>query len=252
VVVVNETFAKYFWGSQSPVGRRIRYPGGRDWYQVVGLLRDARHDGLDLPVVPTVFLPYATALFTTGKDDLRSLRLMTVVLRGSMDPEMLVAPVREIVHRLNPGVPVYQVQTMKEALDRSLWARRGYSLAFSVFAAIAILLAVSGVYGMISYAVTQRTPEIGVRMALGARPAQVLRQVLLMGMTLVLVGIAVGLIGTLSAASLLQSLLFGVNTRDPAIYAVVAIGVICVGLLANIAPALRASLVDPMRALRSD
>jgi putative ABC transport system permease protein len=249
VVVVNETFAKHFWGTGNPVGKRVRYPGGRDWYQVIGWLRDERHDGLDQDVKPSIFLPYSTALFTADRNDFRSLRLMSIILRGSMDPRMLVGPAREIVRQLDADVPMYAIQIMTEELDRSLWARRAYSWLFGAFAVIAILLAAAGVYGMVSYAVSQRTREIGIRVALGARPSQVLRQVLLGGMALVSIGVALGLLGALWATRLLRTLLFGVSSRDPVIYAAVVIGVIGVGLLANFVPARRAAAVDPMRAL---
>jgi putative ABC transport system permease protein len=249
VVMVNETFAKHFWPGESPIGRRIRYPGGKDRYEVIGLLRDERHDGLDRDVTPSVFLPYSTALLKAVKDDLRSLRLVTFILRGSTDPNSLVRPAREIVRQIDPDVPMYAVETMRERLDQSLWARRAYSWLFGAFAVIAVFLAAAGVYGMVSYSVAQRTQEIGIRVALGARPAQVLRQVLLSGMALVSIGVAAGLLGALWGMSLLRSLLFGVSSRDPFIYLAVAIGLIGIGLLANFLPARRAAAVDPIRAL---
>jgi putative ABC transport system permease protein len=249
VVIVNQTFAKHFWPGQSPVGKRIRYPGGKEWYEVIGLLRDERHDGLDQDVTPSVFLPYPTALFKSVKDDLRSLHLMTFILRVSTDPNSLAGPAREIVRQLDSGVPMYAVQTMTEALDQSLWARRAYSWLFGVFAVIAILLAAVGVYGMVSYSAAQRTQEIGIRMALGARPAQVLGQMLLSGMYLVSIGVAAGLVGAFWCTRLLQGLLFGVSARDPITYGAVALGIVAVTLAANLLPARRASVLDPMRAL---
>jgi putative ABC transport system permease protein len=249
VAMVNETFAKHFWAAGSPVGKRIRYPGGRDWYQVIGLLHDEKHDGLDQDAKPTVFLPYPTAVFTADRNDFRSLRLMSIVLRGSMDPKMLVGPAREIVRQLDADVPMYAIQTMAEQLDRALWTRRAYSSLFGAFAMIAILLAAAGVYGMVSYAVSRRTQEIGIRMALGARPGQVLGQVLLDGMAPVSIGVAAGLVCALWATRLLETLLFGVSSRDPLVYTPVVLGVVGVGLLANFVPARRAAGVDPMRAL---
>ena len=252
VVMVNETFARHFWSSESPIGKRIRYPGGKDWYEVIGVLRDERHDGLDRDVTASVFLPYSTALFKAGKDDLRSLRQITFLLRGSTDPNSLVSPAREIVRQLDPQIPMYAVQTMTAAIDQSLWARRAYSWLFGAFAAIAILLAAAGIYGTVSYSVKQRTREIGIRVALGARPAQVLVQVLRNGMLIVSTGVASGLLGALWGAKLLQSLLFGVSSRDPVIYVAVTAGVVFIGLAANVLPARRAAAVDPMRALHFD
>jgi predicted permease len=249
VVVVNETFAKHFWPNANPIRKRIRYPGVKDWYEVIGLLRDERHDGLDQAVPPSVFLPYSTALFKAGRDDLRSLRLMTFVLRGSVDPSPLVGLAREIVRQLDPAVPMYAVQTMTARLDQSLWARHAYSWLFGAFAVIALFMAAAGVYGVVSYSVSQRTKEIGIRMALGALPGQVVAHVLLGGMALVWIGVAAGLLGAWWGTSLLHRLLFGVSSRDPMIYGVVAIGVITVGLLAHLLPARRAAAVDPVRTL---
>jgi putative ABC transport system permease protein len=249
VAMVNETFAKHFWPAGNPIGKRIRYPGGKDWYEVAGLLRDERHDGLDQGVTPSVFLPYATALFKSAKDDLRSLRLMTFVLRGSAEPSLLVGPAREIVRQLDSDVPMYAVQTMTERLDQSLWARRAYSWLFGAFAVIAIFLAAAGVYGIVSYSVSQRTQEIGIRVALGARPAQVLAQVLRSGMTLVSIGVATGVLVTFWGTGLLGDMLFGVSSRDPVIYVAVAIGIAAVALGATLLPARRAATIDPIRAL---
>jgi putative ABC transport system permease protein len=144
---------------------------------------------------------------------------------------------------------MYEVRTMTERLDRSLWARRAYSWLFAAFAGIALLLAAAGIYGVVSYAVSQRTQEIGIRMALGAQPSQVLRQVLGSGMVLVCIGLAVGLAGAFWTVRLLQSLLFGVSSRDPAIYVAVVLGIVLMGLAANFVPARRAASIDPTRAL---
>jgi ABC-type antimicrobial peptide transport system permease subunit len=206
-------------------------------------------DVLDQEVKPSVFQPYSKTVLTVDRNDARALRAMTVILRDSNYPKMVVGEAREIVRRLDRDVPVYAVQTMTEQLDRSLWARRAYSWLFGAFAMIAILLAIAGVYGTVSYAVSQRTQEIGIHMALGARPEQVLRQVLLGGLALVSVGEAAGVIGALWATRLLQTLLFGVSSYDPVIYAAVVLVMLGVGLLANVVPASRAARVDPMQAL---
>src|SRR5579871_4355851 len=244
--VVNETFAKYYWHGRNPIGSRIRHSLGvrkpEDWVEVVGITRDEKHYGLEEEMKPSVFLP------------LRSVPVnwMNLVLRGSIDPKLLIAPAREILRAMDPDIPMYEVRTMSERLDRSLWARRAYSWLFAAFAGIALLLAAAGIYGVVSYAVSQRTKEIGIRMALGAQPGQVLRQVLGSGMVLVCIGVAAGLAGAFWAVRLLQSLLFGVSPSDPIIYAAVILGIAVVGFAANFVPARRAASIDPTRALHSE
>ena len=251
VAIINETLSKHFWGTSTPIGRRIRYPGSRDWFQVIGLLRDEKHDGLDRDATPTVFLPYATAIRHADSSDLRSLRLMTLVLRSTTEPSLLVGPARDIVGQLDPDLPMYGVQSMTERVDRSLSVRRLYSALFGIFATVAILLAAAGVYGTVSFAVSQRMPEIGIRLAIGARPVQVLTQTLFAGMTLVSIGIVVGLFGASWATTLLGTLLYRVSARDPVIYAAAAVGMLVVGVLANLVPSYRAASVDPICTLRS-
>jgi putative ABC transport system permease protein len=243
VVIVNQTFARHFWGYADVVGKRVRYQGkdNHDWFQVVGVVRDIRHAGLDREVRPQVFVPYSVA--PAG---------LTFAIRGGPGVHGLVGPAREEIHRLDPDLPLYNIRTMSERLARSLWIRRAYSWLFAAFAAVAVLLAAAGVYGVISFAVGQRTREIGIRMALGARPGQVMRGILGQGMLLVASGVAIGLIAFYFAAGLLQSMLFGVSPRDAATYGAVVLGVALVGLAANYIPARRAATIEPMRALRSE
>jgi predicted permease len=240
-VVVNETFAKFYWPGKSPIGKRVRTrTGNGKWIEVVGLARDEKHYGLDQEMKPSVFLP----LHGVPRNS------MNIVLRGAIEPQMLIAPAREILRQMDPELPMFDIRTMTERLDRSLWARRAYSWLFGAFALVALVLAAAGIYGVISYAVSQRTQEIGIRMALGAQPRQVLGEVLASGMLLVSAGVAIGLAGALAVVRLLQTLLFGISSRDPIVYAAVMLGVILVGLVANFVPARRAASVDPLRALR--
>jgi predicted lysophospholipase L1 biosynthesis ABC-type transport system permease subunit len=169
---------------------------------VIGLLRDEKHDGLDQEVKPSLFQPYPRRSLTVDRNDARALQTMSIVLRGSIEPRMIVGAAREVVHQLDPEVPMFGIQTMAEQLDRSLWTWRAYSWLFGAFAMIAVVLAAAGVYGVISYSVSQRTQEIGLRMAVGAAPRQVLGQVLLSGMTLVSIGVAAGLVCALWATRL--------------------------------------------------
>ena len=241
VAIVNETFAGFFWPNTDALGKRLRVAGDeKHWMQVVGIIRDVKHYGLDQEMRPSVFLPYRQMPTSA----------MSIALRTAIDPHALASAAREAQRQIDPDLAMFNIRTMTERLDRSLWSRRAYSWLFSAFAAIAILLAAAGVYGVTSYAVSQRSREIGIRMALGARPGQVMRGVLASGMVLVSAGVALGLAGALLTVRLLESLLFGVSTYNPLTYACVIAGVAAVGLIANFIPAQRASRVDPMRILR--
>ena len=245
VVTVNESFSKRYWLKPGDaIGKRIRHPWDKDkWMTIIGVTRDTKHYGLDQEMRPSV---------SFSEREIPDWDSMSMVLRGAINPQMLVAPTRDVLRRMDPDLPMYEVRTMTEALDHSLWARRAYSWLFGAFAIVALVLAAAGIYGVVSFAVTQRTHEIGIRMALGARPQQVLGEVLASGMTLVSIGAALGLAGALLTARFLETLLFGVSGRDPLIYGAVILGVACVGLAANFVPARRAATVDPMRALRSE
>jgi predicted permease len=242
VSVVNESFARYHWGTPDVVGRRMKFNGATEWMQVAGVLRDVRHYGLDGVMRPSVFLPYVTGPRAT----------LTFALKGVMEPHSLISPAREVLRQLDSELPMYDVRTMSERMDRSLWIRRAYSWLFAAFAGVAMVLAAAGIYGVISFAVSQRTREIGIRMALGAKPGQVMSGVLRSGMLLVAVGVVIGIGATLLTARLLDKLLFGVSPRDVATYAAVILGVAAVGFFANYVPARRASRVDPMSALRAE
>lgn len=243
VAIVNESFVRQHWPGASAVGKRIRWNSRKAaWMQVVGICRDEKHYGLDQETRPAVYLPHPQVPIDSA----------SIVLRGSGDPRMLVAPARQVLERMDRDLPMFDVRIMTDRVARSLWARRAYSWLFGVFAVVALILAAAGIYGVISYAVTQRTHEIGIRMALGASPREVRLGVLRGGMALVSIGTALGIAATLLAARLLQTVLFGVSPRDPRIYAAVILAVAGVGWLANFVPARRASAVDPMRALRTE
>jgi len=159
---------------------------------------------------------------------------------------------REALRQVDPAMAIYDVHTMQEMLDRSLWTRRTYSWLFGVFDAVALLMAVAGIYGVVSFAVAQRTREIGIRMALGAEPGQVVGQVLREGMVLVASGVALGLVGAWYATRLMGTLLAGVSPHDPWAYMAVVATLGAAALVANFVPARRAALADPMVALRGE
>jgi putative ABC transport system permease protein len=243
VAIVSETFARRYWPVRSAVGKRIRHNADNaPWITVVGVVKDEKHYGLDQETRAAVYFPYGEAPFPA----------MSIVLRGAIDPRMLTGPARDVLRRLDPSVPMYDARSMTDRLNESMWARRAYSWLLSAFAIVALALAAAGIYGVISYAVSRRTHEIGIRMALGARPDQVLRSILASGMTLVAAGVAGGMAATLFATRLLETLLFGISPRDALIYVAVIAGVSGVCLLANFVPARRAAAVDPMQALRAE
>jgi putative ABC transport system permease protein len=245
VAMVNETFARQHWGHANPIGKRIRYQRDPDaqWWEVVGVLHNEKHYGLDGEDRPAVYMPQAQLPWPLS---------LSVVLRAHSNPEALAGAARQILEGIDPDLPMHGVHTMTEQLDRSLWARRAYSWLFGVFSLVALILAAAGVYGVISYAVSQRTHEIGIRMAVGATPREVLANVLRSGMALVAAGTAIGLAVALAATTLLEKLLFGVSPRDPFVYAAAVLAIAAVGLLANAIPARRAAALDPVRALRAE
>jgi putative ABC transport system permease protein len=243
-VVVNESFAKRNWPNQDAIGKRIRYPGqDNPWLTVVGVVKDEKHYGLDQPMRPGVFLTY----------HLSPSRRMTVAVRTWNDPMLLLPSIRTMIQSRDPDLPVFQVRTMTERVKTSLWLRRSYSVVFVFFAVVALIMAMAGVYGVISYAVSQRTNEIGIRMALGALPADVLGLVLRHGLVLAGIGTVLGLVGALGLTRITKSLLVGVtdvSPADPLTLLTVPLLLGGVTLLACFLPARRASRVDPMEALR--
>lgn len=244
VAIVNQTLARHYWpGARSVIGKRlIVRDKSKRWLTIAGVVGDARYDGLEQPVRPQIFWPYPA-------DQIGSMR---IAARGAMDTRALAAAAREAARQADPNIAIFDVETMRELLDRSLWARRAYSWLFGGFAVIAVAMALAGIYGVVSYSVTQRTREIGIRMALGADRGQVVAEVLRAGGALVGAGAVLGVAGAWFATRLMTSILAGVNPHDPQTYAAVIALLAVAALLANLAPARRAASVDPVKALRFD
>jgi putative ABC transport system permease protein len=242
VAVINEAMARAFFAGEDPVGKRLRTGDNSPWVTVVGVVGDVRHRGLDVDVRPEMFF-HATQ--TPSRE-------MTVVLRAAGDPLSLVAAARERVRAVDADQPVGNVKTMEARVAESVASRRFAVLLLGLFAVVAAVLAALGLYGVVSYTVAQRTHELGLRLALGARPADVLRLVIRQGMLMTLVGAGLGLVAALALARLMSDLLFGVGAYDPATFALVPLLLVAVAFLACYVPARRATRVDPMVALRHE
>ena len=246
VALVNQTMAKQLWPAEDPIGRRFRVTGDEtpEWFTVVGVIADFRHGQgtSNRPVFPSAYVPYSFApSLNTG-----------LVVRVAGDPARLTTAVREQIRLADPALPVFQVRTMETLRQFSFWQYKLFGWMFSTFGAVALLLAAVGVYGVLSYSVSQRRQEIGVRMALGAGRGDVLRLVIGQGVTLAAIGIGAGVFAALGVTRFIKTLLYNVTASDPASFSAVAIFLAVVAVIASYVPARRAMAVDPIIALRND
>jgi putative ABC transport system permease protein len=245
VVVVNQAMAARYWSNQEPVGKRIKIgnPDSKSpWFTVKGVVKDSAQSALDQGIRPEIY-------FAMGQMAGRYRRL-NLAVRTNVDPKSTLAAIQAAIREVDRDQPVYQIQTIAELIGDSVGTRRFALTILILFAALALVLAVSGIYGVISYSVTQRTQEIGIRMALGAQGADVLRLVLGQFMRLTVLGVVLGLIGAYLATRLMTSLLFGVTPTDIPTFVLVSVGLSLVALVACLIPARRATRVDPLVALR--
>ncbi|HVP58948.1 MAG TPA: ABC transporter permease [Myxococcaceae bacterium] len=242
VVVVNQSLARHRFGAEDPVGRRISFDGGKQWASIVGVVGDTHQQDLGTPVMDEVIGAFAE----TGFNDLR------LFVRSQAEPVSIAREIREAVRELDPQQPITEMQPLAEQRAQALAPHRLVASLLGLFAALALVITASGLIGVVAYSVSQRTREIGVRLALGAAPATVLWMVLGQGMALVLGGLGVGLAAALGLGRLGQGLLFGIGPLDPLTYATVAVLLIAISLLACALPARQATRVDPMLALRAE
>lgn len=241
VVIINETMARRLFGSaEAAVGQHLTDEDGKDAREIVGLVADVRHSGLDAELRSEMFMPYT-------QDSSRS---MTLVVRTASDPSGFTPAVRRQLLAVDKDQPIYHVRTMTQVIADSVSQRRLTMLLFGIFASLALVLATIGVYGVMSYSVTQRAHEIGIRLALGAQPRDVFRLVIGQGMALTLGGIVLGLIAAFALTRVMASLLYGVKATDPVTFAGIPLLLAAVALVACYIPARRATKVDPMLALR--
>jgi len=242
VIIVNETLARKYWPNTDAIGKRMRYTGPLEqnpWMQVVGVVKDVKHE-MNLPITEDFYVPHAQDAWQS----------MVLVAKTKVDPAAMAAPIRQQVWAIDKDQPVFDVKTMREVRAISLTLYSFSSVMLSIFAGVALLLAAIGIYGVMFFAVTQRTQEIGIRMALGARTTDVLKLIVRHGMLLALIGAAAGLAGAFAMTRLLASLLFGVTPTDVWTFSLVTTGLLMVALAACFIPARRATKVDPLVALR--
>ena len=244
VAIVDATFARTHYPGESVLGKRLRFGGHDDaeskWIEIVGMVGHVKNYGVDQESRVEVYLPYYQSPVTG----------VTLILRTEKDPASLGAPLRAAVKAADPEVPVYAMRTLSELVSDRTAQRRLAVMLIMVFATVALVLAAVGIYGVMSYAVAQRTQEIGIRMALGAEREQILRMVLRHGTLMALSGVALGLLAAFGLARLITSLLFQTSAADPPTFSVVPLVLIAVAVLACYVPARRATRIDPLVALR--
>jgi len=246
IIVVNETMARRFWPGQEAIGKRIRWGGWnpQGWLTIAGVVADVKLSSLEAESPPTVYMP----VFQIP----RIRRDAVFIARTTADPASLAAAMRREIGAVDADLPIYDIRTMNQVIAESMARRRFTMGLLTIFAIAALSLATLGLYGVLSYAVTQRTREIGVRMALGGRRRDVLRLVVGQGMKMALIGALAGLIASFALTRLMKGLLFGVSPSDPLTFASVALLLTMVALVACWIPARRATKVDPMVALRCE
>ncbi len=240
-VLINQTFARKVFGSRDPIGRQIHVFGQHRDGMIVGVVSDVQRFALDLELFPEIYMPYQEFPIPVPA-------FVAVLTRGNALP---TAPsIRKLISAIDPSQPVYGVRTLEQALADSIAPRRFNLVLLGTFAAVALLLALIGIYGVMAYSVMQRTHEIGVRMALGAQRAEVVRMVVRQGMGIATAGIAVGLAAAVGLTRLMSSLLYAVKPHDPPVFVAASLLLGATALLASWVPALKAALVDPTLALR--
>jgi putative ABC transport system permease protein len=250
VAVIDDEFVRRYYPKENPIGKRFTFgppdsaadTTAREWIEIVGVVGHTKHEGLDAEARLQLYLPVAQV----------PRQLMAVAVRTAGDPERYVNQMREAVRSADPELPISAVKTMDDLIEQSVGQRKLSMMLLSLFSGIALVLASIGIYGVMSYSVTQRSRELGVRIALGARRSDVLRLVLRQGMSLALIGIAIGVGAALLLTRLIQSQLFGVRASDPLTFVAVALLLGATALVANLVPALRAMRVDPAVVLREE
>jgi putative ABC transport system permease protein len=243
VAIVDQKFVDRHFPDQDPIGQAIDIGNGTDgFYKIVGVVGSVRHDSLDSKPGPTMYVPYPQDVFSN----------MWVVVRTKGDPTTLSAAARQTVRDIDNALPAFAMTSLAVAVSESVAQQRFSMLLLGVFAAIALFLAAVGLYGVVSYSVSQRTQEIGLRLAIGAQRRDVMRLVVGGGLKLALIGVVIGIGGALAMSSLMATMLYDVTQFDPPSYSATALVLLAVAMLACYVPARRAMRVDPIVALRQE
>jgi putative ABC transport system permease protein len=248
VIIINETLARTFWPGENPIGARVNLEDAVDennkpvFHQIVGIVKDIKHFGLDSDAKAEMFVPYTQSPSPQ----------MNLVVKTATDPEAIVGDLRREVLAVDREQPLFDLRSMDDVLYESVWKQRFSMVLLNIFALVALVLSAVGIYGVMAYQVAQRTREIGIRMALGARPLQILKLVLGRATVLSVIGVLIGGAGAFAFTRVLEGLLYNVSMTDPATFALTALLLVGVGVIASYIPARRALRIEPTIALKSE
>lgn len=243
VAIINETMARSYFADVNPLGQRIALKGeAHKWIEIVGVAADVKQFGLDMENQPGFYQPYRQ----------KEVAFMTMAVRTTVEPEAMIPALRSRISEVDKFTAITRVRTLEEMVSESVAQPRFYLLLLTLFACIALVLAALGIYSLMAYAVSQRAHEIGIRMALGAEARRIVTLVVSHGMTLILTGVVIGLIGAIALTRLMEGLLFGVSATDPVVFVVIALTLIAVAMIACLVPARKATRIDPIIALRHE
>ena len=240
VAIINKSFARRFWSNESPVGKQLKLAGEEDFVEIIGVVGDVRHFGIERNTMFEIYTSYLQS----------AVRLTTLVIKSESEPLKLASTVRREIQALDPNLPVYDIKTMEQQVGESMGNRHFITFVLSIFAAVAVALAGIGIYSVITYSVSQRTREIGIRMALGAERRQILALVIGKAMTMSIVGTVIGIVSAVAVTRVLSGLLYGLEATDMLTFSITTLGLLVVTLISSFLPAYRATKIDPLDALR--
>jgi putative ABC transport system permease protein len=241
VVIISRSFARHYFPNEDPLGKRVSADNGKTWIKIVGVVGDVKYYGLDKEAIDTAYVAFAQSPMGG-----------TLLVKTAGNPMNYAQQVREAVHSVDPEQPVNGIKTLGELRGDALVQSRLTALLLALFAGLALAIAATGLSGVISLMVSQRTREIGIRMALGAQSNEVLRMIMMQGMSVIVLGLSVGIVCALAFSRVMRTLLFETTVNDPLTFAGVALVFLAVGLAASYLPARRVTKVDPLIALRSE